>query len=81
MCQVLFISNTDEKKIRKLLERLEGLPVLTISDSTDFIQKGGMIEFNMINDHIRFSINYLAAHNAGISFSAQMLKLAKKVIK
>jgi hypothetical protein len=77
-CHVLFISR--EAPI-SILSRLKNHPVLTISDRPDFIEHGGMIEFQTEDSHIRFSINRRAARKAGISFSAQLLKIALKVVE
>lgn len=78
-CQVLFLG-LEEKSIGETLERLKGQPVLTVGDSEQFAQEGGMIGFCLEDNKVRFEINLDAAEEAGLKISARLLALAKKVI-
>lgn len=66
--------------IEEALARLRGLPVLTISDSEDFCDRGGMIQLNTVRGKVRFTINETAARQAGLGISSQLLKMAQQVI-
>ncbi|HET9399752.1 MAG TPA: YfiR family protein, partial [Candidatus Acidoferrales bacterium] len=45
-CQVLFVAETESKRVSALLNETKDAPVLTIGDSEDFVlQNGGMIGF------------------------------------
>ena len=70
----------EEKFIGETLERLQGLPVLTVGDSEQFAQQGGMIGFSLQDNKVRFEINLGAAQQAGLKISSRLLTLAKKVI-
>ena len=78
-CHVLFIPQDETKKLVTALESLAKLPVLTISDSTEFIEAGGMIALKETAGRIRFDINLESARRAGLTLSSQLLKLADKV--
>lgn len=78
-CQVLFLA-VEEKSVGETLERLKGLPVLTVGDSKQFAQEGGMIGFCLEDNKVRFEINLGAAEQAGLKIRARLLTLAKKVI-
>jgi hypothetical protein len=75
-CQVLFICRSEEKNLPRILERLRGKPVLTISELPGFNNAGGMIEFKKKTDTVRFGINAAAARDAGLKISSKLLKLS-----
>lgn len=78
-CQVLFIPGNDAKLATVALDSVARLPVLTVSDSAEFIDAGGMIGLKQTAGRIRFDINLVSTRRAGLSLSSQLLKLADKV--
>ena len=79
-CQVLFISNSEDQRLAKILGDLGTSPVMTVGEANDFIERGGMIRFVLEQDKVRFEINLKAADPAGLKFSSRLLLLAKNVI-
>jgi len=79
-CHILYIGEADEKSTLDALRSLGEAPVLTIADTEGFTQSGGMIELVAIDSNIQFEVNLDAARHAGMSFSAQLLKLSKVVL-
>lgn len=75
-CHVLFISSSEEARYGKILDALNGLNVLTVSESDHFIDSGGMINFVLEDKRIRFQINNQAAQKAGLKISSKLLSLA-----
>lgn len=55
---------------------LKTRPVLTIGDSADFVNAGGVIGLVNVDRQIRFQINVAALHRSGLSISSQLLKIA-----
>jgi hypothetical protein len=53
--------------------------VLTVSDIPQFCQRGGMIQFVLQGDRVRFEVNLAAAQHAGLSLSSELLKVATTV--
>ena len=78
-CHSLFIQNVAANAINQSITLLVKRPLLTVSDIPGFAKQGGMIELVNADRHIRFDINQSAAERVGISFSAQLLKLARVV--
>lgn len=78
-CHLLFIPATEKDRMPNLVKAVEGHPVLTVSEMEDFALHGGMINFIIVDNKIRFEINPDAAARAGIEISAQLLKLARIV--
>lgn len=58
---------------------LRGRAVLTVSDSPDFIRRGGMIGLLVVDRRVRFEINRGAVRRARLQLSAQLLSLATVV--
>jgi hypothetical protein len=52
---------------------------LTISDGTDFIRRGGIIEIFSEGNRLRFNINQENAKRAGLKISSNLLRLASRV--
>jgi hypothetical protein len=78
-CQVVVISNIDGHPA-DLLRALGEAPVLTIGDTDDFVDSGGMIELVSAGSRVQFGVNADAAHKARLKISAQLLKLAQRVL-
>lgn len=55
-----------------------GQGILTVSSQNDFAENGGMVEF-LNSTGNQFNINKTSADKAGVKFSSNILKIAKKV--
>jgi hypothetical protein len=53
--------------------------VLTVSDAADFLLHGGMIQFVIVANHVRFAVNLDAVRSAQLSLSSELLKVAISV--
>jgi hypothetical protein len=80
-CQVLFISLSEDARLKDILPLLDKLSVLTVSDIPRFSERGGMIQFVLEKDKIRFEVNLTNAERAGLSLSSELLKVAMAVKK
>lgn len=78
-CQLVYISDTLEPGLNSMLAGLANRPILTVSDIESFTDAGGMIEFTLSDNRIRFEINTVAAANAGLVISSKLLSLATSV--
>ncbi|HSB75632.1 MAG TPA: YfiR family protein [Terriglobales bacterium] len=78
-CHVLFISRSDSGTMKRELASLRDLPVLTVSESDDFLPLGGMINFVLEQDRVRFEINLGAAERHGLKLSSKLLAVARVV--
>jgi len=75
-CQILFISSSEKGKLPKIFEALRGTSVLTVSETPEFIEAGGMINFTLEANKIRFQINDETAKKARLKISSKLLSLA-----
>jgi len=74
---ILFISQSEKERLPALLQATKDLCVLTIGDMEGFSGYGGIINFFMVENSIRFEINVAAAQQAGLEISSNLLTLAK----
>ena len=78
-CRILFISTTEEKHLKEILTALDESGVLTVSDMPGFTKRGGMIQFVLEGDRVRFEINLASAESAKLVLSSELLKVAASV--
>jgi hypothetical protein len=78
-CQVVFVSQTGTSNLEHIMSALKDLPVLTVSDVEGFTDKGGIIQFMLVGNKVRFNINIDAANHAGLTISSKLLSLATVV--
>ena len=78
-CHIVFVSSSETTRLHELFEILRGAPVLLVGDTDGFARAGGMINFVLIQNRIRFEINVDAAEKVGLELSSRLLKLAKIV--
>jgi hypothetical protein len=78
-CQILFLSAAEAGRLSKIMESLDKAPVLTVSEIPQFSQRGGMIQFVVEGNRIRFEVNLTATQRAGLSLSSELLKVATAV--
>jgi YfiR/HmsC-like len=79
-CRLLYILILDKKHVGAILARLENASTLTVGESEDFVQQGGMIGFALQDKKIRFNINLQSAQHANLKISSRLLLLAKSVV-
>jgi YfiR/HmsC-like len=75
-CRVLYISSSEDSRLKEILALLEKAGVLTVSDIPQFSRRGGMIQFVLDGNKIRFEVNLASAEDAGLSLSSELLKVA-----
>ena len=78
-CHILFISTSEQGSMLSILDKIRPTPVLTVSDSGDFDERGGIVGFIMVDNKVRFEINNRRAQDAGLKISSRLLMLAVSV--
>jgi uncharacterized protein DUF4154 len=78
-CQVLFISDSEDSRLPKIFKDLGKSAVMTVGETDDFVERGGMIRFTTEQDKVRFEINLKAADASGLKISSRLLLLATNV--
>ena len=78
-CQIVFISHLSSQSLQQALDAVSGKPVLTVVDSTEPHQGGGIVQFVIDRGRVRFVIDTGAAARNHISISSKLLNLALAV--
>ena len=79
-CQAVFVAASESPRLGAILHLLEGLPVLTFGDLTDFAARGGGVGFVRQGDRVRFEVNLEVIRKAGLRMSSEVLRLAARVL-
>ena len=78
-CHVLFISSSQESRLPQVMQNLHGSSVLTVGEMERFIPSGGIINFVIERNKVRFEISPSGAERARLKLSSQLLSLARVV--
>jgi hypothetical protein len=76
-CNIVFVSASETVHLEEIFRLVKGLPILTIGESPNFALRGGIINFIVVDDKVRFEVNVDAAKQAEINISSRLLALAK----
>jgi hypothetical protein len=80
-CRLIFAGDIGRREMERFVDAAREHHVLTVGDRQGFTRAGGIIGFVIRGSNIRFEINHRAARQAGLTISAQLLKLATSVIE
>ncbi len=78
-CQIVYLGISNPTILRHTLDILRGRPVLTITDEAAEADMSGMINFEVVDDRVRFAIDDDAAEESGLGISSKLLSLAVSV--
>ncbi|MGO9439664.1 MAG: YfiR family protein [Terriglobales bacterium] len=78
-CSILYVGAGEQEREDSYLAAAEGKPILTVGAAPDFLAHGGMIQFVMVEDHVRFSVNLDAVNRHRVALSSELLKVAVAV--
>ena len=78
-CAIVFISTTESEHIREDLAILGNADILTVSDAPDFLERGGMIQFDLVSNHVRIAVNLEAVNHTHLVLSSELLRVASSV--
>jgi hypothetical protein len=75
-CRILFVSASKDTQLNAILTALRTSNILTVGDMPGFTRRGGMIQFVLDGNRVRFEINLAAAQRARLTLSSELLKVA-----
>jgi hypothetical protein len=78
-CRVLFVSASERDRLDEVLTDFAPVNILTVSDMPNFTSHGGIIQFVVIENKIRFEVNLSAAERSNLNLSSELLKVAVAV--
>ncbi len=78
-CHLLYVPAGAIRTFRAAMPAIASQPILTVGESEDFADAGGMIEMIVDHNKVRFAISQRAAEAAGLRISSRLLRLAREV--
>ena len=79
-CQILFVSRSVQKSYNQVLEAVRDKMMLTVGETPEFLDAGGILTFSSQQGAIQFDVNLAAANRAHLRISSQLLALARRVL-
>lgn len=80
-CHLLFICPSEQQNLKEILNLVKDYNVLTVGEMKGFLEAGGIINFLVVENKIRFEINTSAAERAKLEIRSQLLRLAKRIVE
>jgi hypothetical protein len=78
-CHLLFITRCDKQSTSEWLGAASGMALVTVGETAQFLEHGGIINFYLDSDTVKFEVNSEAAEKAGLKISSKLLNVAKKM--
>lgn len=78
-CHLLFIDSSEGSNAATIIPKLEKMPILTVTDSPEVFDTGGMIGLFMDGQRLTFDVNYAKTQASNLVISSKLLRVARKV--
>jgi hypothetical protein len=76
---ILFVGQNARAQIGQIIKALEGRPVVIVTEWEGALAQGGIINFLLIDEHVRFEIALDSAEKRGLKLSSELLTVAQSV--
>jgi hypothetical protein len=77
--EIVFIGRRHNANLAALIAALERRPTLVVTDAADGLEQGGMVNFQIVDERVRFEISVPRAEEAGLMLSSRLLSAALRV--
>jgi hypothetical protein len=78
-CHILFISQSESKKLDDISAAVMHAAVLTVGDKENMASAGSVVGFVVRDDRVQLEINLAAAQRQGLVISSRLLRIATVV--
>ncbi|HVN93675.1 MAG TPA: YfiR family protein [Terracidiphilus sp.] len=78
-CAIAYLGMSEQKRMDQDLAAFRDSDTLTVSDAPDFLKHGGMIQFQLQSDHVRFAVNLDPVRRTHLVLSSELLRVAASV--
>lgn len=78
---ILFVGRAETARLPQWVKMARSKPVLIVTEAAGALNHGGMINFLVIRERVRFEISLEAAEKQGLKFSSRLLAVAQNVRK
>ena len=74
-CHLLFLGSSESRDLEKIIETVKKFPLLTVSDTPGFAERGISTNLVVKRNKIRFEINRKSISISGLKVSSELLQL------
>lgn len=78
-CHILFVAESALPSLPRVLAAVDGRPVLTVAEGEGQVEQGIMVGLLLEGSRVAFEVNLAALRRSGITVSAQLLQLSRRV--
>ena len=80
-CHLLFICSSEREKLKEIINVVKDYSILTVGEMDGFLEAGGIINWFVEDNKVRFEINLYAAEKSNLEIRSKLLRLAKRIIE
>lgn len=80
-CHALYFSPDDDAALTKIATGLHASKVLLAGDTPGYLQRGVMLNLELVAGRVAFDIDLRAARQSGLTVSSKVLRLARMVVE
>ena len=77
--EVLFIGREQNPRLTQVIAAVAGRPTLVVTDDDNGLDRGAMVNFQLVDSRVRFEISVPRAEEAGLTLSSRLLSAALRV--
>jgi hypothetical protein len=77
--ELVFIGSDNNARLKDLIAAIGQRSVLIVTDAPDGLADGGMINFQLVDQRVRFEISLANAEGSGLMLSSRLLSAALRV--
>ena len=79
VCHILYVNDDDDYIEQGVLESARGRAILTVTDGRGDLPPSGVVDFVVVDNRVRFTIDRDAAQQNGLKIGSKLLQLALNV--
>ena len=79
-CTILFVSASEKDQFNNIVKAVANLHIMTVADTSGFLDQGGMINLVIKNRNVRWEINDAAVKKSSLKLNSQLYRSAVKVV-
>jgi hypothetical protein len=77
--EMLFIGRQQNARLAQLIAAVARRPTLVVTDADNGLDRGAMVNFQLVNERVRFEISVPRAEEARLTLSSRLLSAALRV--
>jgi hypothetical protein len=77
---LIYVASSENSRLAETLAAVKGRPVLVVTESSQAVALGSMINFVVVDNKVRFDISPHSAESSRLRISARLLSVARMLI-